>query len=169
MTAPFALTARNRRTIDRLLAATSVLLPAAVVVYALVARSGDWVAQRHFIVYTAPLLALGPAWLRRRLAAIGERPGATAWLDLVAFAASAARGVGAGLVLPWSGHTLFLTYVLLAGPGRAFRVIAAILLATATWFKLAFWKDPYTWGLGIAIGVVLAAARRHADRRHHVG
>jgi len=161
----FALFDRRRRAIDRLLAAASVLLPAAVAAYALVARQGDWVAQRHFIGYTAPLLALGPIWLRRRLAAIGERPRAIDRVDLIAFAAGAARGVGGGVVLPWSGHTLFLTYVLLTGPGRRYRIVAALLLATTTWFKLALWNDPYTWGLGITIGAVLAAVRTRAVRR----
>jgi hypothetical protein len=68
-------------------------------------------------------------------------------------------------VLPYSGHTLFLTYVLLTGPGRGFRAIAAVLLATTTWFKLALWDDPYSWALGIAIGAVLVALRRYAGAR----
>ena len=137
MTAILALFHRHRRTIDRLLGAASVLLPAAVASYALVLHAGDWSAQRFFIGYTAPLLALGPAWLRRRLASVGQRPNAADRIDVLAFVAGAARSGGGWGVLPYSGHTLFLTYVLLAGPGRGFRAVAVMLLATTTWFKLA--------------------------------
>lgn len=159
----FALFHRHRGTIDRLLRAASVLLPAVVAVYAIVLHAGDWPAQRFFIGYTAPLLALGPAWLRRRLAGVGERPSAADRVDVLAFAAGAARSGGGWGVLPYSGHMLFLTYVLLTGPGRGFRLVATVLLATTTWFKLALWDDPYSWALGIAIGGVLVAVRTYVD------
>jgi hypothetical protein len=161
----FTLFHRHRQAIDRLLGATSVLLPAAVAAYAVVAHAGDWSAQRFFIGYTAPLLALGPAWLRRRLASLGERPHAADRVDVLAFAAGALRSGGGWGVLPYSGHTLFLTYVLLTGPGRSFRGVAAMLLATTTWFKLALWNDPYSWVLGITIGALLVAVRVYAAAR----
>ena len=160
----FALLHRRRRAIDRLLGAVSVLLPGAVVAYAVVFHAGDWSALRFFIGYTAPLLALGPIWLRHCLARVGERPRRADRVDVLAFTAGAARTGGGWGVLPYSGHTLFLTYLLLTGPGRAFRVVAAVLLATTTWFKLALWDDPISWALGIAIGAVLAAVRRSAER-----
>ncbi len=165
MSAILALFRRHRRTIDRLLGAASVLLPAAVASYAVFLHAGDWPAQRFFIGYTAPLLALGPAWLRRRLASVGEHPNAADRVDLFAFAAGAARSGGGFGVLPYSGHTLFLTYVVLTGPGRGFRAVAVMLLATTTWFKLALWNDPYSWSLGITIGAVLAAVRTYAAAR----
>lgn len=159
----FALFHRHRSAIDRLLAATSVLLPAAVAAYAVIVHARDWVELRFLIGYTAPLLALGPTWLRRRLSMVGERPNTADRVDVIAFAAGALRIGGGWGVLPYSGHTLFLTYVLATGPGRGFRIVAAILLTTTTWFKLALWHDPYSWALGIAIGGVLAAVRRYAD------
>ena len=164
----FALFHRHRRAIDRLLGVASVLLPAAVAAYAFVVHPGDWPAQRFFIGYTAPLLALGPTWLRRRLAAVRERPQLADRVDVAAFAAGAVRSGGGWGVLPYSGHTLFLTYVLLTGPGRGFRVVAIVLLATTTWFKLALWDDPYSWALGITIGALLAAVRRYADARERL-
>ena len=164
--APYlALFHRHRRAIDRALAAASALLPAAVASYALVLHAGDWPALRFFIGYTAPLLALGPTWLRRRLASIGERPDAADCVDVLTFAAGAARSGGGWGVLPYSGHTLFLTYVLLTGPGRGFRAVAVILLGTTTWFKLVLWDDPYSWALGIAIGAMLSAIRRYVAGR----
>jgi hypothetical protein len=84
---------------------------------------------------------------------------------VLAFVAGAIRSGGGFGVLPYSGHTLFLTYVLLTGPGRGFRVVAATLLATTTWFKLALWHDPQSWALGIAIGAVLVAVRTYANAR----
>ena len=103
--------------------------------------------------------------LRRRLAHVGERPNAADRVDVLAFAAGAARSGGGWGVLPYSGHALFLTYVLLTGPGRGFRTVAVMLLVTTTWFKLALWNDPYSWSLGITIGVMLAAIRGYAAAR----
>lgn len=163
MTRIFALLHRHRRTVDRLLLAASVLLPAAVALYAVLLHAADWPALRFFIGYTAPLLALGPTWLRRRLTNVGEHPRAADRVDLLAFVAGALRTGGGWGILPYSGHTLFLTYLLLTGPGRAFRIVASVLLATTTWFKLALWGDPYSWAFGIAVGAMLAAVRQYAE------
>ena len=110
-----------------------------------------------FLLYVAPMLVATPLWLRVRLA---ERPLAVSrpWLlDALVVFVSALRGIGVP-GLPFSGHTLFLTYSAIVTTHRGYRILALLLMLETTVFKLWMWRDPQSWGLGIAVGVLLAVA-----------
>ncbi|HEX8692446.1 MAG TPA: hypothetical protein VF746_08515 [Longimicrobium sp.] len=120
--------------------------------------------KRFLTFYTAPLLLAGPLWLRLRLRRIEALPRAAVLLDLGVFALGAVRGA-VGWPFPFSGHMLFLTYALAVTPERGFRVAAAILLLATTVFKLWFWRDPVTWGWGLALGLVAVLLYAWLTRR----
>lgn len=140
----------------------------AVMVVALIAiilRDGDWPAQRFLLVYFAPLLAYGAAWIRDRLAHVDRIAPALLAIDAFAFTAGALRAAGGWGVLPYSGHMLFLSYAA-ASPGpRSLRIIAVGLIAMTTWFKLVLWHDVRSWSLGVAIGLALVGLRSFLARR----
>lgn len=112
---------------------------------------------RFFLLYVAPMLIATPIWLRLRLAE-GPLSFSRRWLlDAVVVFVSALRGIGVP-GLPFSGHTLFLTYSGIVTPHRGYRVLALLLMLETTVFKLWLWQDPKSWSLGIAAGILLAVA-----------
>jgi hypothetical protein len=58
--------------------------------------------------------------------------------------------------LPFSGHMLFLTYSLLTTPVRWYQVVAVLLIAETTGFKLGVWHDFASWSIGLATGLACA-------------
>lgn len=63
-------------------------------------------------------------------------------------------------VVPLSGHTLFLSYTFVTTPPRGYRALVIAVLLETTYLKLVRWHDPITWGMGIVLGLALAAAFR---------
>lgn len=150
---------RHRLVVDRLIRRGTVVVLIVTVVYAIVVRRGDWPAQRFMLVYFAPVLAYGAAWIRQRLARIDQVPPFLLLMDAFAFAAGALRVGGGWGLLPYSGHMLFLSYAVATPGSRALRLIALGLVLMTTWFKLALWHDPRSWTLGLALGLALAGLR----------
>ena len=158
-----ALVAR-RPTLDRWLAWSSPALAAASL--AVAAFVGTWPDRWFWIVYVAPMLAAVPFWTRLRLAMVERIPTSARVLDGVVFLAAFLRFVEVGGI-PASGHTLFLTHSLVTVRDRRWLAIALALLAMTTWFKLALWHDPQSWGVGIAAGLATGVLARVAQRTHH--
>jgi hypothetical protein len=114
-------------------------------------------------LYVAPLVAAAPLWLRIRLA---ERPLTLSpiWaLDVLVIVLGALRALGTSWI-PFSGHTLFLTYSPLVTRHAGYRLLALVLFAETTVFKLVVWRDLFTWALGIAVGLALATLAFRLDR-----
>lgn len=149
---------RHRVGLDRLLVVGAAVAVAAIVVAAAL-RTGDWPAQRFLLVYFAPVLAYGAAWLRDRLARIDRLAPPLLVIDAFAFTAGALRAAGGWGVLPYSGHMLFLSHAVATPGPRSLRLIALGLVAMTSWFKLALWHDVGSWGLGLAMGLALAGVR----------
>jgi hypothetical protein len=130
------------------------------------ARTGA--ASTFLVLYAAPLFLAAPVWLRERVdVARRSLP-----LDLAVTVLALARFVLGSAVLPFSGHMLFLTYSLLAGPVSArYRWLAMALLAETTYSKLWIWRDPRSWALGLVLGLAAAAAwwlmRKRSGRGVH--
>ena len=141
-----ALVIRHRAVLDRLLLwggiASAVLVAVAGIV------TGHWF---FLSVYMAPFFLVGPLWLRLRLRKIETLPRSVVWLDAVVFALGAVRSVMIG-ILPYSGHTLFITYAVAATPERGFRALAALLWIGTTAVKLWVWDDPVSWAWGLGLG-----------------
>lgn len=117
-----------------------------------------------FFLYVAPMLIAAPWWVRVRLA---ERPltiSARWVLDAVVILLAALRAVGVPW-LPFSGHTLFLTYSGIVTRHRGYRILALLLMLETTVFKLWLWRDPGSWSLGIAAGVMLAIVESRTATR----
>ena len=126
--------------------------------------SPEYRGLQFFVLYVMPMLIAAPLWLRVRLA---ERPLAFSarWvLDALVMFLAALRAVGVPW-LPFSGHTLFLTYSGIVTPHRGYRILALLLMLETTVFKLWVWRDPMSWSLGIAAGILLAVAESRLDAR----
>lgn len=156
---PIAWVVRHRARLDWLLLwggiASAMLVAAAGVV------TGHWF---FLSVYTAPLFLAGPMWLRLRLRKIETLPRSIVWLDAVVFALGAVRTVTIG-ILPYSGHTLFLTYAVAATPERGFRALVALLWLGTTAVKLWVWDDPVSWAWGLGIGAAASSLYVWLSRR----
>lgn len=86
------------------------------------------------------------------------------------FALGAVRSVTIG-ILPYSGHTLFITYAVAATPERGFRALAALLWLGTTIVKLWVWDDPVSWAWGLGLGAaasLLYAWLSHRDRKRQL-
>lgn len=165
-----------RAPLRRLLAWCAVLLPLACLVVAAALRAGAGAAlpgvgarpaaaARFLALYAAPLMLAAPLWARGRLVHLERLAPRTRALDVGVTVLALARFV-AGAMLPFSGHMLFLTYTALARPGdRGYCWLAAVLLAETTVFKLWLWRDPTSWGMGLALGLLAAWAARGDARR----
>lgn len=146
---------RNRDSVRRALAVAAVAVPVVFAAGALVVDG--WAARRFLLLYVAPFFFAFFVWARIR-AGQAERtaPGALT-VDALAVVLGAARF--AGLPVAFSGHMLFFAYSALTTPSTPYRLLVLALAAETTWFKLVPWRDVASWRLGIAAGVVLAAAR----------
>ena len=145
----------------RALLAAAVILPIAVTIAGLSSRHPR--GPLFIALYVAPLVLVGPLWLRLRLT---ERPLALSplWgLDGLAMLLGTLRAIGATW-LPFSGHTLFLTYSALTTRNTGYRLVALLLFAETTVFKLWVWHDKFTWASGILAGLLLALVALRLDR-----
>jgi hypothetical protein len=126
----------------------------------------DWRIRRLLAIYTAPLLLAGLLWLRLRLRSMEARGRPIMVLDLVVFSLGMAR-FGTGELLPYSGHTLFLTYATVTTSEGAFRLFSVLLLLGTSYFKLWIWRDPHSWiwglGLGFSAALLALALERRAE------
>jgi hypothetical protein len=141
------------RIVRRALLVTAVLL--AVAALAAVTFVCDWPARRYLIFYLAPLFLAAPLWVRLRLADWPPRYTTRIAIDAIVFGLSFARFVS-GELLPFSGHTLFLTYSLVTTASLGYRIAAVVLIADTTVFKLWIWHDVASWSIGIGLGLVAA-------------
>lgn len=173
--APLAL---SERRIDRVVARHQALLDRCLLYCAILAPTIAVVALRLgfglrrpdtdpwlMIGYVAPLLFAGPIWVRYRLRSLPNVATLVIVIDAVVFVLASARFV-VGEAIPFSGHTLFLTYSAATTPVPAYRWLALALFVGTTVVKLLVWQDPYSWGLGIALGLASAAVSSLAQRRH---
>jgi hypothetical protein len=156
----------HRARLDRWLRVAAIVAPALAVVAGVVhyAVTRDASGIRFLVLYVAPMFLIAPIWLRHRLADVEQRsPGAQA-IDAGLFVLAMVRFVSGGL-LPFSGHMLFLTYTGITVRVSRFRWLAALLLLETTVFKLLIWRDPKSWGLGIALGALAGVIATSLQRR----
>lgn len=145
---------RNRGSVRRALMVAAVAVP---VVFAAGALLVDgWAARRFLLLYVAPFFFAFFVWARIRAAEAERTTTGALALDALAVVLGAVRF--AGLPVAFSGHMLFFAYSALTTRSAPYRLLVLALAAEATWFKLVLWRDFASWRLGIAAGVVLAAA-----------
>lgn len=149
----------DRQTLAPWLLAGALGVPAVTALAALGVE--DWRLQRYLVFYLAPILGAFPLWLRARLLARDEWPRAAVAVDAGVVSLATLRFMGG--FLPMSGHMLFFTHSALTTRG-AYRWLALGLAVETTYFKLALWSDPWSWGLGIALGLVAAVLHGMAMR-----
>ncbi|MGH7461097.1 MAG: hypothetical protein ACREMA_08720 [Longimicrobiales bacterium] len=140
----------------------ALVLPAAPVGAAFFAQG--WPAQRFLVFYVAPLFLAAPLWVRVRLRESTPQLSLHTIVDATVFMLSFARFVLAP-VLPFSGHMMFLTYSGLTTRTAGYRLLALLLLAETTWFKLWLWRDSATWSVGLILGIVAAGITLLANRQ----
>ncbi|HEY0016361.1 MAG TPA: hypothetical protein VGC13_08585 [Longimicrobium sp.] len=146
---------RHREPLRRACGGCAVAVPLGFAAGALVVDG--WAARRFLLLYVAPFFVALFVWARIRLGRMREDRTAALLVDAAAVALGAVRF--AGPFVPFSGHMLFFAYSALTTRSAPYLLLALVLAAETTWFKLVLWRDPYSWGLGIVVGVALAAAR----------
>src|SRR5215213_7796029 len=92
-----------------------------------------WEAQRFVLFYLAPTLPAVFLWARERVRNQGSLTRTAVGLDLTVFLLAALRTLTGAL--PFSGHMLFLTYVLFAVSSSAYRTLALVLWIETAYFK----------------------------------
>jgi hypothetical protein len=122
-----------------------------------------WPAQRYLVFYVAPLFFAATTWMRLRLDDGWPAMNTRFLLDVLVLGLSFLRFV-IGTLFPFSGHMLFLTYSALTIQHRGYRFLAVVLLLETTWFKLWLWRDPYTWLLGLVLGLLAYERWRSSHR-----
>ncbi len=150
-----AIVERNRETLRRALTVAAVVVPALFAAGALVVDG--WPARRFLLLYVAPFFVAFFVWARVRVDEVARTPPGALGVDAGAVVLGAVRFVGP--LVPFSGHMLFFTYSVLATRSTPYRLLALVLAVETTWFKLGLWRDPASWGLGIAAGAALAGVR----------
>ncbi len=158
----------HRRELTFVLAVAAVAFPLLTIFWPPLAEAiggtriyPDLLTLRYATYYVAPMTFVAPLWVCARL---GELPGLSTRhvaLDALAFTIAATRSVPVVTLIPLSGHALFLSYTALTTRDRRYAALAAAGLAGTTWIKLVEWRDPFTWSIGLALGIGLAwLARR---------
>jgi hypothetical protein len=152
--------------IDRWLRVAAVVAPSLAVIAGVVhyALTRDASGIRFLVLYVAPMFLIAPIWLRERLAGFNRRPSSVQMIDATVFVLAIVRFVSGGM-LPFSGHTLFLTYTAITVRTSSYRWLAAVLLVETTVFKLLLWHDPKSWALGLALGALAGVVTSRLERR----
>lgn len=150
-----AMPSRRRAVVAWALTAAAAGVPLLFAAGALVVDG--WEARRFLLLYVAPFFVAFFAWARIRLDELSRTGAGALVVDALAVVLGAARFAGAPV--PFSGHMQFFVYSALTTRSTPYLLLVLVLAAETTWFKLVLWRDPASWALGIAVGVVLAAAR----------
>jgi hypothetical protein len=159
------LTPARRAWLDRALLGAAVAVPLLTAMAALGVDGRD--GKVFLALYTAPCFLAFFLWLRLRLRDPGAHGRGPLAMDLAAVAASALRVTGPAV--PWSGHMVFYVYSALTTRSLPYRLLVLALAGSATWFKLAVWNDARSWGLGLVLGLFLAARRTVLHRERSSG
>ena len=114
----------------------------------------EWPAQRFVIFYLAPIVFAFFFWCSVRVR-VGWESRRLIALDMAVVAVSAIRFFG---LLPASGHMLFSVYSGLTTREWRYGLVALVLAAVTTYFKLMIWEDARSWWLGLLFGLVSAVA-----------
>ncbi len=123
----------------------------------------DFLSLDYATYYVAPMTFIAPLWAATRLDWLAALSARQIAIDGVVFTLSATRSAPLFTLVPLSGHALFLSYTALTTRDRRYAALALVGLVGTTYLKLVEWRDPITWGIGLAIGVVLARLfRRHS-------
>jgi hypothetical protein len=152
--------ATQRARLDRVLLAAAVAVPLLTAAAALVVDG--WPARRFLALYTAPFFFSFFVWARLRLRAPEAHTRGALAVDAAAVLAGALRLLSPAV--PWSGHMVFYTYSAFTTRSLPYALLMLVLAGSATWFKLVLWDDPWSWGLGIVLGLFLAARRTVVHR-----
>jgi len=155
----------HRRPLTAVLALAAVVLPLLTIFWPPLAEAiggsrvyPDFLGLRYATYYVAPMTVAAPLWVCARLHELPELSPRRLALDALVFTISATRSVPVVALTPLSGHALFLSYTALTTRDRRYVVLAFAGLAGTTWIKLVEWRDPFTWAIGLALGVALALA-----------
>ena len=124
------------------------------------AVASDWEATWYYIHYVAPICFIAGLFVYYRLGRTERLRLRPEGLDALAIALSSLRVLPFAGLLPYSGHTLFLSYAFFATVSLAFRSVVGAYLLWVTFIKLGVYHDPISWGVGIIIGACLAVAYR---------
>lgn len=162
------LAASQRRALTLVLAAAATTFPLLTTFWPPLAEAiggtriyPDFLTLRYATYYVAPMTFVAPLWVCARLAELPGLSTRNVALDALAFTISATRSVPVVTLIPLSGHALFLSYTALTTRDRRYAALAFAGLAGTTYLKLVEWRDPYTWSIGLALGLGLAwLARR---------
>ncbi|MBB4639663.1 hypothetical protein [Longimicrobium terrae] len=152
--------ATQRARLDGTLLASAVVVPLLTAAAALGADS--WPARRFLALYTGPFFFAFFIWARLRLREPGPHSRGALAVDAAAVIAAALRLLSPAV--PWSGHMVFYTYSAFTTRSLPYALLMLVLAGSATWFKLVLWDDPWSWGLGIVLGLFLAARRTVVHR-----
>lgn len=117
-----------------------------------------WEAQQFVLFYLAPTVPAILLWARERVRHQESYTKVALRLDLIVFLLAAVRTLTGAL--PFSGHMLFLTYVLLSVSSPAYRLLALALWVETAYFKLVLWDDPRSWSIGFLFGIGLGVIYR---------
>jgi hypothetical protein len=99
------------------------------------------------------------------LRGVAATPTSALALDAIVFLLASLRFV-VGERLPFSGHTLFLTYAGVTASIARYRWVALALFIGTTGVKLWVWRDPFSWAAGILLGLAAGALTAVVQRQH---
>lgn len=103
------------------------------------------------LLYNGPMVLLLASWVFCRRQEQKRWQALRILLDIVILSIAISRFYG--LLIPPSGHALFLTYSLLTVSSKYYRIAALMMLFVTIALKIS-WGDYESWSYGILFGVV---------------
>jgi hypothetical protein len=103
------------------------------------------------LLYNGPLVILLAFWVLCRRREQKRWQSLKILLDIVILSMAISRFYG--LLIPPSGHALFLTYSLLTVSNKYYRIAALVMLFVTIALKIS-WGDYESWSYGIPLGAV---------------
>lgn len=128
----------------------SLALIAALSFAVLAAARFDGDFEHLLLTYFTPIIVPFVAFVFDRLTRRSGLNWRGAWLDIVIILVSMLRAIAPVPLI--SGHSLFLTYMLLRSRSRLTRALCLMVFAQVAYLKLWVWHDTTFWG-GIIAGI----------------
>ena len=147
---------KNKKTINRIFIISEIIALFAVLIYTFFIEP-DSKRIIFLLGYFLPVILLFIYWLKLKVESF-EKVNFLFSLDLVIAFIAGIRAINPLMpFLPYSGHVVFVLYSMITTRNKTYRILAGIMFAVVTFFKIYIWHDYFSWLAGMILSMPFIA------------
>jgi hypothetical protein len=147
---------KNKKTLNRFFIIAEIIALIAVLIYTFFIEP-DSKRIIFLLGYFLPIILLFLYWIKIKVENF-QKVNLLFYLDLVVTIIAGIRAINPLMpFLPYSGHVLFILYSMISTRNRNYRILAGIMFAITTFFKIFIWHDYFSWLAGMILSMPFIA------------